>query len=450
MTKRFRRRRSDREQQLVARFLEAPLSFARQHRRLSPSLFRAVADAVAARTITSPMDSEELVRGALDLAWSPCSQSRAHGLRATLSVFRQELAEALTDTDEALERAGSCPFCLGNAHKIRGHVALARGDRSVTEEELDRAGQLLKDRDRAGYANVLMVRARVVEADDRVLAFNLLMEAHQLTSHYEENGFLCPSRSSATRAASYHRDAGSNLAIVLGNARDDPTCLALAREKLPAVRRKYRRQDHLPRGTVWWLEGQLELDACIATGHCTEDGVWREGKTARRARDKVLSRYHHALRSLCDAGAPAELAALLADLGAVDRDALADVLLGDANVLRRRVDVVLATLPPEAAAHTTELRALFEGVPAPPPEIDGLRTALLATTRADVPAELPAVLVERIEDVQESAAVLLTELEEARPSTPEERFRRALEALRRSAESSGAPPPVVRLYGVAA
>jgi len=92
-----------------------------------------------------------------------------------------------------------------------------------------------------------------------------------------------------------------------------------------------------------------------------------------------------------------------------------------------------------------ELRAVLADEPVLAPEFEKLRAALLVTARADVPKTLPAELVERIEDVQESAAVVLTELDEASPIPPEERFRLALVALRQCAESSGAPPAVVQL-----
>lgn len=394
---------------------------------------------------TSRQDAEIAVEGVLALTGKlgPCAESRGLSLLAVLRLYRLELDEALQAASDAIDRAGSCPYCLGHGYKIRGRIAFQLEGEWV--QDLEKASELLIERDCAGYASVLMVRARAMQPENRRLAVQLFMQAHEITACYDDGDFVCPSRTSSERAASYHRNAATNLAIVLANARDDSACLALAREKLPSVRRKYRRTDHLPKGLVWWLEGQLELDSCIAAGHCTEDGTWQEGKTAGRARDKVLSRYRHALNSLCDAEAPAELAALLADIGAIDREALIDVLLGDENVLQERVEAVLATLPSEAATHTAELRALLADEPVRVPEVEELRAALYAAACADVPRSLPAEIVERIEDVQESAAVVLSELDEVRPVSPGERFRRALVALRRCAESSGAPPAVVRL-----
>lgn len=394
---------------------------------------------------SSRRDAEAAVEGVLALAGrlGPCAQSRSLGLLAVLHLYRLELDEALQTASDGIARAGNCPYCLGHGHKIRGRIVFQLGGQWT--QDLEKASELLIDRDRAGYASVLMVRAKAIETENRRLAVEHLMQAHEITACYEDGDFVCPSRTSSERAASYHRDTAMNLAIVLGNSVDDPACRALAREKLPSIRRRYRRTDYLYKGLVWCLEGQLELDACIAAGHFTRDGTWQEGKTAGRARDKVLSRYRHALNALCDAEAPAELAALLADIGAVDRDALGDVLLGDENVLRKRVEAVLATLPSEAASHTAELRAVLAGEPVKVPEVEELRAALYAAARAGVPSSLPAEIVERIEDVQESAAVVLTELDDVRPVPPGERFRRALVALRRCAESSGAPPAVVRL-----
>lgn len=441
---------------IIDRFRDAPRVFLRRYRTaVQPPLFRDLADAVAILMVGNPSTVEEhvLVAAALAENLGSCCRARALGLQIVWKTFAGMLDAALADADSLIELAAGCPYCLANGHKIRGNVLVERcllERRPCLEAlpDIDRAAQILRDiDDLPGYGSSLLIRGKALVPDwSAVLA--AMTKAHAATAPFHEHEFVCPSKTSPERARSYHRSAFTNLAIALAHG-NKPEDRARARQSVSEVRRNYGRNDHLPRGYVWWLEGQLELDACIAKGHCTQAGVWKDGKAATRAREKVLSRYRHSLKSVCDARAPAELAALLADIGAIDRDFLSDILFGEENTLRQDVEAVLTALPSKAAVHAAELRAVLADEPAPAPEVEGLRAALLVTARADIPKTLSAELVERIEDVQESAAVVLTELDEASPLPPEERFRIALVALRQCAESSGAPPAVVQLGQVA-
>lgn len=438
------------DQRRVQRFLASPLRFARRNQSLPLPLFRALADATSLKVIANPSRCEDLVHALVMVGEqnSRCAQSRALGVQAVFHVFRHQLEAAQAAAAAGVDRADLCPYCLGNSLKIRAHVAMARREMLTAKEDLDRAEEFLREIDPAGLAGVYMVRARAVEAEDAAQAAELLMEAHRLTAHYEQHGDpICPSQTSGPRAVSYHSDAGTNLVIVLANSAD-PRLRSRAREMLPNSRRQYGRNDHLRRGVSWWLEGQLEVDACVAGGLFSMDGVWADTKSAERSRGRVLSRYRHALKSLSEAGAPVELAGLLADIGAVDRNALEDILDG-ANVLRTSVQAAFKALPTDLMLCVEDLRAAIMGIPAPCPEVAQIRKVLLQAACAEIPDELPANLVARVEDLQESMAVLLSEIAEAETVPPEVRFHRALVALRQTAEAAGAPPAVTPLLKAA-
>jgi hypothetical protein len=439
---------------LIDRFRGAPRTFVRRYSAaVQLPWFRDLADATALSMVGHPAAAEDhvLAIDALARNLGSCARSRAFGLLSAWKTFGGTFDAAFDDAEAAIEQAAECPYCLANGYKIRGNVVVERcllEGRPCTEalSDVDRAAQILKAiDDLPGYGGVLMIRGKALGLDWSA-AIEVFSEAHAATASFHESGFVCPSKTSRARARSYHRDAFTNLVIGLAHS-ERAEDYAKARRELPEIRRRYGRHDHLPRGHVWWLEGQLELAACLAAGHCRKDGTWKQGKATGRARDKVLSRYHHALKSLCEAGTPAELAALLVDLGTVDKDALADVLLGDENVLREQVETVLASLPPAAAVHTAELGAVLGNVPAALPELGHLREAFLVAAHADVPEELPAPLVLRIEDVQESAAVMVTELDEMRSLSLAERLRQALGALRRSAEAAPGARPAARAGG---
>ena len=167
------------------------------------------------------------------------------------------------------------------------------------------------------------------------------------------------------------------------------------------------------------------------------------------------------VRDLCRARSGVYLAALLADIGAIDRDALRDVLVGEAETpkrdksrtkrpteeLRAKVDATLSRLPEEFAEEVAEIRAVYDGTvasTAKAPKIERLRSRVLEFTRVETD-ELPSGVVTLVEDFRENAALLASDLAAFNPrAVPAgERLRSAVTALRRKAEAAGAPSSVV-------